>query len=71
MPPLKSAQFLPEGKGQFPQLCAVDPTTKSTRRTTKIRIRFTIDDGVNKPVVLDFVKNWECDKPGRYHLRSR
>jgi len=62
----------PESRtGQFPKLCAPDSTTKSKRRITKIRIRFTIDDGANKPVVLDFVTDWECDQDGRYHLRSR
>ena len=56
---------------QFPRLCAVDPLSKSKRPLTEIRHSFTISDGVNEPVVLDFEKNWECDQPGRYHLRSR
>jgi hypothetical protein len=56
---------------QFPHLCAVDPASKNKRPLTKIRISFTIDDGENEPVRLDFAKNWECDPPGRYHLRSR
>ena len=56
---------------QFPKLCGVDPLDKSKRATTDIRTSFTISDGVNEPVVLDFVKAWECSQPGRYHLRSR
>jgi hypothetical protein len=56
---------------QFPRLCGVDPEDKTKRAKTDIRSRFTIDDGVNAPVVLDFVKAWECSQPGRYHLRSR
>ena len=56
---------------QFPQLCGVDPADKSKRAKTDIRTSFTISDGVNEPVVLDFVKAWECSQPGRYHLRSR
>ena len=53
---------------QFPH-CTVDP--EDNRRKTQIRTKFTIDDGVNAPVVLDFVKAWQCDQEGRYHLRSR
>jgi hypothetical protein len=56
---------------QFPHLCAVDPASKNKRPLTEIRISFTISDGVNEPVRLDFAKDWECDPPGRYHLRSR
>jgi hypothetical protein len=56
---------------QFPKLCVVDPADKTKRPKTQIRISFTIDDDVNEPIVLDFVKAWECDPPGRYHLRSR
>lgn len=56
---------------QFPRLCALDPTDKSKRPKTQIRTSFTIDDNVHDPVVVDFVKAWECDQPGRYHLRSR
>ena len=56
---------------QFPHLCAVDPASKNKRLLTEIRISFTIDDGENEPVRLDFAKDWECDPPGRYHLRSR
>lgn len=56
---------------QFPRLCGVDPADKSKRAKTNIRTSFTIDDGLNEPVVLDFVKAWECSQPGRYHLRSR
>lgn len=56
---------------QFPRLCAVDPAGKSKRPMTEIRTSFTIDDGVNEPIVLDFVKAWECGQPGGYHLRSR
>ena len=56
---------------QFPHLCAVDPASKNKRPLTEIRISFTISDGVNEPVTLDFAKDWECDPPGRYHLRSR
>ena len=63
---------LPPGKGQFPMLCTLDPDTKSKRPITKIRIRFTIAEANgNNPVTLDFVSVWECDPPGRYHLRSR
>jgi hypothetical protein len=64
------AHLLPADR-QFPKLCGVDPADKSKRATTDIRTGFTIDDGVNEPVVLDFVKAWECSQPGRYHLRSR
>ena len=53
---------------QFPHLCIEDP--EDGRRKTDIRTAFTISDGTNE-VVLDFVKAWECDKEGRYHLRSR
>ena len=56
---------------QFPRLCAIDPLSLSTRPTTKIRHSFTISDGKNEPVTLDFSKDWECDPPGRYHLRAR
>ena len=28
---------------------------------TNIRTSFTISDGENEPVVLDFVKAWECE----------
>jgi hypothetical protein len=56
---------------QFPKLCGVDPLDKSKRAKTDIRTSFTIDDGDNEPVVIDFVKAWECSQPGRYHLRSR
>jgi hypothetical protein len=56
---------------QFPRLCSLDPTSKSKRPLTEIRHRFTISDGKNEPVVIDIVKDWECDQPGRYHLRSR
>ena len=56
---------------QFPHLCAVDPASKNKRPLTEIRTSFTISDGVNEPVTLDFAKDWECDPPGRYHLRSR
>ena len=56
---------------QFPHLCAVDPASKNKRPVTEIRISFTISDGVNEPVRLDFAKDWECDPPERYHLRSR
>jgi hypothetical protein len=56
---------------QFPKLCAVDPADKSKRAKTDIRSSFTISDGKNEPVVLDFVKAWECSQPGRYHLRAR
>jgi len=56
---------------QFPRLCALDPLSKSKRPVTSIRHSFTISDGKNAPVVVDFVKTWECDPPGRYHLRSR
>lgn len=56
---------------QFPHLCAVDPLSKNKRPLTEIRTSFTIWDGVNEPVTLDFAKIWECDPPGRYHLRSR
>jgi len=64
------AHLLPANR-QFPHLCAVDPASKNKHPLTKIRISFTIDDGVNEPVRLDFAKDWECDPPGRYHLRSR
>ena len=64
------AHLLPADR-QFPKLCGVDPADKSKRATTDIRTSFTISDGVNEPVVLDFVKAWECSQPGRYHLRSR
>jgi hypothetical protein len=56
---------------QFPKLCGVDPLDKSKRAKTDIRTSFTISDGKNEPVLLDFVKSWECSQPGRYHLRSR
>jgi hypothetical protein len=56
---------------QFPKLCGVDPLDKSKRAKTDIRTGFTIDDGVNDPIVIEFVKSWECSQPGRYHLRSR
>ena len=56
---------------QFPHLCAIDPTSKNKRPLTKIRISFTISDGVHDPVTLDFSNDWECDPPLRYHLRSR
>jgi hypothetical protein len=65
-----AAHLLPADR-QFPRLCAIDPAAKSKRPLTEIRISFTISDGQNEPVVLDFVKDWECDPPGRYHLRSR
>ena len=65
-----AAHLLPEDR-QFPKLCRVDPVDKSKRLTTNIRTSFTISDGMNEPVVLDFVKAWECSQPGRYHLRSR
>src|SRR5262245_37218062 len=61
---------LPPGKGQFPTLCTLDDP-RSKRPITKIRIRFTIEDGKNDPIMLDFVTDWECDPPGRYHLRAR
>jgi hypothetical protein len=64
------AHLLPADR-QFPKLCGVDPEDKSKRVKTDIRTSFTIDDGVNAPVLLDFVKAWECSQPGRYHLRSR
>ncbi len=64
------AHLLPADR-QFPKLCGVDPADKTNRAKTDIRTSFTIDDGVNEPVVLDFVKLWECSQPGRYHLRSR
>jgi len=66
-----SPQVSPGDPRQFPQLCAVDPLGKSNRRVTEIRHSFTISDGKNEPVTLDFTKDWECDPPGRYHLRSR
>ncbi len=56
---------------QFPQRCVLDPTGETKRFLTEIRTSFTISDGHNEPVVLDFVKNWECAQAGRYHLRSR
>jgi hypothetical protein len=65
-----SPQVPPGDPRQFPRLCAVDPAGKSKRPLTEIRTSFTISDGKNE-VVLDFVKDWECDQPGRYHLRSR
>ena len=61
--------FTPEEKSQFPRNCFVDP--EDNRLKTDIRTKFTIDDGVNAPVVLDFVKAWECSQNLRYHLRSR
>ena len=64
------AHLLPADR-QFPKLCAVDPEDKTKRAKTDIRTSFTISDGVNEPVVLDFVKLWECSQPGRYHLRTR
>ena len=64
------AYLLPADR-QFPRLCVIDPADKTKRPKTQIRTSFTIDDGVNEPIVLDFVKAWECDPPGRYHLRSR
>jgi hypothetical protein len=67
VPPVGDA----DPKRQFPQLCAVDPLGKSRRPVTEIRHSFTISDGKNEPVTLDFTKDWECDPPGRYHLRSR
>jgi hypothetical protein len=66
----KNPHLLPPDR-QFPKLCFVDPADKTKRPKTQIRISFTIDDHVNEPIVLDFVKAWECDPPGRYHLRSR
>ena len=48
---------------QFPKLCAIDPED-GQRAKTDIRTVFTIDDGENEPVVLDFVKRWECSQPG-------
>lgn len=65
-----AAHLLPADR-QFPKLCGIDPEDKSRRVKTDIRTAFTISDGVNPPVVLDFVKAWECSTPGRYHLRSR
>lgn len=64
------AHLLPADR-QFPKLCGIDPLDKSKRAKTDIRSSFTISDGVNAPVVLDFVKAWECSQPGRYHLRAR
>jgi hypothetical protein len=64
------AHLLPADR-QFPKLCGVDPADKSKRVKTDIRTSFTISDGVHEPVVLDFVKAWECSQPGRYHLRAR
>ena len=66
-----SPQVPPGDPRQFPQLCAVDPLGKTKRPLTEIRHSFTIEDGKNPPVTLDFTKDWECDQPGRYHLRSR
>lgn len=56
---------------QFPKLCGIDPLDKSKRLKTEIRTGFTLDDGVHEPIVVEFVKDWECSQPGRYHLRSR
>jgi hypothetical protein len=63
---------------QFPKFCFQDPNPPDPdgRLRTQIRTTFTItpfgDDGIaREPIVVDFVKGWECDKPGRYHLRSR
>jgi hypothetical protein len=64
-----NAHLLPADR-QFPHLCAVDPLSKSKRPVTEIRTSFTISDGTNE-IKLDFSKDWECDPPGRYHLRSR
>jgi hypothetical protein len=69
--PPKLLAKLPPGKGQFPKLCTLEDP--KSRPITKIRIRFTIEqqDGNAVPLTLDFVSDWECDPPGRYHLRSR
>ena len=69
-PPELAAKLQP-GQGQYPKLCALDPMSKKTRPLTEIRHRFTIANGIDEPIVVDFVKDWECDPPGRYHLRSR
>jgi hypothetical protein len=66
-----TGKYLFPPERQFPHLCAVDPASKNKRPLTEIRTSFTISDGVNEPVTLDFAKDWECDPPGRYHLRSR
>jgi len=39
----------------FPNLC-----TGGRRLTTKLTTSFTIDDGVNPPVVVETVKPWRC-----------
>ena len=66
-----AAHLIKPKERQFPTACREDPLDKTDRLRTNIRTSFTISDGKNEPVVLDFVKSWECSQPGRYHLRSR
>jgi hypothetical protein len=66
-----SPQVAEDDPRRFPKGCSENLPDEDGRVRTQIRTSFTIDDGVNEPVVLDFVKGWECPQPGRYHLRSR